>query len=507
MNGWLLTKLPGKGERTMEAKEAVKDEVKEEVKEDGPTKGGATNVLKEVCPYLDTVNRAVLDFDFEKACCVTGHNFNIYACLVCGRYYQGRSCGTKAYLHSLEEDHHVFLNLQTGLFYCLPDNYEVVDASLGDILRLLDPPFAEETIAKLDTEAHFVRGIDGGDYLPGVVGLTGGLSALNAVIQSLVRIPPLRNFFLRPANYAKRRSALVQQFGLLTRKIWSRHLFRPHVSPHELLQTVSRTSSGRFAVGRSTDALDLLAWMLNELHRGLGGTQAKGSSVVHRIFQGDVFVRHHVRLRKRKAKASDADRLEPGAAGPQPEEDAAPAADEPEGWRVEEKTMPFFFLAVDVPPMPLFRDAVDANAIPQVPLAECLAKYGGEAFQELMNGDRRQFRVRRPAPYLIIHINRFFKNTQQVLEKNFTVVNCPVRGLDLSPYVDPAFAKGGLVYDLVSSIVHEGKPDTGTYKTLVHFAANGTWYEMHDLGVRQIHAQVIGVSESYVQIYRRRQDT
>jgi hypothetical protein len=41
------------------------------------------------CPYLDTVNRNVLDFDMEKLCSVTLVNRNIYACLVCGKFLQG----------------------------------------------------------------------------------------------------------------------------------------------------------------------------------------------------------------------------------------------------------------------------------------------------------------------------------------------------------------------------------------------------------------------------------
>lgn len=32
----------------------------------------------------------MLDFDFEKVCSVSLSNLNVYACLVCGKYYQGR---------------------------------------------------------------------------------------------------------------------------------------------------------------------------------------------------------------------------------------------------------------------------------------------------------------------------------------------------------------------------------------------------------------------------------
>jgi U4/U6.U5 tri-snRNP-associated protein 2 len=83
------------------------------------------------CPYLDTINRNVLDFDFEKLCSISLSKINVYACLVCGKYFQGRGIGTFAHTHSVAVDHHVFLNLNTLKFYCLPDNYEILDSSLG----------------------------------------------------------------------------------------------------------------------------------------------------------------------------------------------------------------------------------------------------------------------------------------------------------------------------------------------------------------------------------------
>lgn len=85
------------------------------------------------CPYLDTINRNVLDFDFEKLCSITLSNNNVYACLVCGKYFQGRGMKSHAYTHSVQMSHHVYINLNTLKFYCLPDNYQVIDSSLDDI--------------------------------------------------------------------------------------------------------------------------------------------------------------------------------------------------------------------------------------------------------------------------------------------------------------------------------------------------------------------------------------
>ena len=84
---------------------------------------------------------------------------------------QGRGTNTHAHTHSVDENHHVFLNLETHRFYCLPDNYEIVDGSLEDITYLLNPLFQEDAIAKLDTNASMVRAYNGLTYYPGFVGL------------------------------------------------------------------------------------------------------------------------------------------------------------------------------------------------------------------------------------------------------------------------------------------------------------------------------------------------
>ena len=42
---------------------------------------------------------------------------------------------------------------------------------------------------------------------------------------------------------------------------------------------------------------------------------------------------------------------------------------------------PFLFLAVDLPPPPLFQDAVEKNIIPQVNIHSILAKYDGTTTQ------------------------------------------------------------------------------------------------------------------------------
>jgi U4/U6.U5 tri-snRNP-associated protein 2 len=55
-----------------------------------------------------------------QVCSISLSNMNVYACLVCGKYFQGRGKNTYAYTHSVQASHHVFMNLHNGKIYCLP---------------------------------------------------------------------------------------------------------------------------------------------------------------------------------------------------------------------------------------------------------------------------------------------------------------------------------------------------------------------------------------------------
>lgn len=65
----------------------------------------------------------------------------------------------------------MYLNLETKKFYCLPDNYEIIDPSLADIVYVLDPTFSQEMIRQTENRDKEVRAFCGTMYSPGVVGL------------------------------------------------------------------------------------------------------------------------------------------------------------------------------------------------------------------------------------------------------------------------------------------------------------------------------------------------
>ena len=323
--------------------------------------------------YLDTINRSVLDFDFEKLCSVTLSNINVYACLVCGKYFQGRGPKSHAYFHALEAGHHVYVNMQTKKVYVLPEGYEVKSKSLEDIKFVVDPRLSKDEVIRLDRQIKDAWDLSGKKYRPGkedhivsyfafpLMRCTGfvGMNNIkendyfNVVIQALAHIPPLRNFLMLEALSQK--PEILQRFSVLIRKIWNTRAFKSHVSPHELLQQISRQSGKRFDLLHQSDPVDFLSWFLNNLHLALGGSKTKpGTSIIHKVFQGKL----KVESQKITAKADAGDRL-------RFEEAAVVLVD----------TNRFLMLTLDLPAAPLFQDELDKNIIPQVKLALRLERF------------------------------------------------------------------------------------------------------------------------------------
>lgn len=373
--------------------------------------------------YLDTINRTILDFDFEKLCSVSLSNINVYACLVCGKYYQGRGPKSHAYFHALEIGHHVFVNMETKKVYVLPEGYEVKNKSLEDIKYVVDPTFTEEDVKRLDREAKESTDLSNKRYRPGFVGMNNikANDYLNVIIQTLAHVSPLRNFFLLhpfPPNSPQ----LPLRSSTLIRKLWNPRAFRSHVSPHELLQEITLRSSKRFTLTTQSDPVDFLSWFLNTLHLSLGGsksTSKSSSSIIHRTFRGLLRMESQA-ITARSDTLGDRLRFE-------------------ESSNISTTLTPYMILTLDLPPVPLFRDSIDPtrNIIPQVSLTTLLQKYSG-----LQATEKRAHRIRHRLlhplpPYLMFHVKRFTAN-KFVNERNHTIVTFPgPRGLDMSPYVEP----------------------------------------------------------------------
>lgn len=497
-----------------------------------------------MCPYLDTINRKVLDFDLERVCSVTLNDFNVYSCLVCGGYYQGRGKGTQAYLHALEVDHHVFINLTSGGIYCLPDNYKVNEVSLSDIQFNLDPAFDGAALRRLDGEGEYCHALDGTDYLIGFMGLNNinKTDWFNVCAQALVHVPMLRDYFLIRSNYEdvavaagrknpRARPRLVRALGAFTRKLWNPRGFKGHVSPHQMLNAVVTASGKQFNIGEKTDPIQFLAWFLNTMHMSLGGTRRRKSSIISRAFQGAVDITTDAVVRKEKRVVA------PGK------------VEIKEEIRSETNRKPFLYLSLDLPRSPLFKDGVESNFIPQVPLFELLNKFDGKTVDTVKAGVKRRFRLAKLPRYLIVHYKRFTMNNW-FKEKNPTLVNFPLYNLNMEPYLatpprpaadelntmtvkqlravmekrkvdargcltrsdlveainshfDKAVSGRATRYDLICNVCHDGSAKEGSYKAYVLHRGMGKWFLFEDLDIKtsETMAQQVAQSECYIQVY------
>ncbi|KJA28603.1 hypothetical protein HYPSUDRAFT_34041 [Hypholoma sublateritium FD-334 SS-4] len=449
--------------------------------------------------YLDTISRTILDFDFEKVCSVSLSNINIYGCLVCGKYFQGRGRSSYAYAHSIHEDHHVFINLETTKVYVLPDGYPVSDPSLEDISYVLTPTFTQNSIANLSSPSHLSRlsyDLNHKPYLSGYVGLNNikRNDHMNVIIHALVHVPPLRDYLLL-SNFRGKESELLKRFAGLSKKIWNPRLFKSQVSPHEFLQEVNRASAGKFRLEEQGDPVDFLGWLLNRLHKDLGGSKKKDSSIIFHTFQGEVRVETQQVLVR-----------------PDSGENEKPKFDIDRDSRTS--VSPFLFLAVDLPPPPLFQDSVEKNIIPQVSIHSVLSKYDGKTAQESA-GHLRRYKCQQLPPYLILHFKRFTKNAF-VEEKNPTIINFPLRGLDLKEYVDAPPDNRSTLYDLIANVTHESVAGTTRDKEntvwKAHLRAGGgggdneKWFMIQDLIVEETRKEMIFLGETILQIWERRKD-
>ncbi|KAI9230964.1 MAG: spindle pole body protein [Piptocephalis tieghemiana] len=478
--------------------EVVHDSVREEEEEEEEEEVINPDAVQPTTLYLDTVDRTRLDFDFEKLCSVSLSNVNVYACLVCGKYFQGRGKSSHAYFHSLDASHYIFINLETLKVYCLPDGHEIQDPSLDDIKYVLAPSFTPDLVRRLSSpDLPPSYDLQRKPYYPGYIGLNNikKNDDINVILQCLAHVNPLRDWLLL-ADLDKL-PRLEKRLAELLRKMWNAKAFKGQVSPHELIQEVSSVSQRRFVLGQLADPAEVLVWLLNRLHRDLGGSRRPRSSKVAQIFQGEMLVESQEIPPVQLLSRSDQDQNEM--------EGIVDASRHMDPTReIKQTKSHFFLLTLDLPPTPLFQDEQEKNIIPQVALSALMAKYDGTSPVET-HGTLRRYKILHPPPYLIVHIRRF-KKTGWSKEKNPTIVTFPLSQVPLFPYGE----KGEKIaqYDLIATISHEGSnedAEEGAYRVHVR-RGEEQWLLLQDLYVEECVPQMIFLSESYLQVWKRRED-
>ncbi|KYQ92771.1 SAP DNA-binding domain-containing protein [Tieghemostelium lacteum] len=491
----------------VELEHKKKDDNEEEEEEDDDDDGDITNqrvkkklhLQRKDCPYLDTVNRNLIDFDFEKVCSVSFNNHNVYMCLVCGKSFQGKSQDSYANLHCLQSNHHVFINLHNQKIYCLPDDYEVIDSSLDDIKYLLNPTYSKEQIQKLDENSKYSRALDGTQYLSGMVGLNviKNNSYFNVCIQLLSKVPMLRNYFIDNTLSTKvqlSKSPLSQSLSELLRKVWNYRNFKSQVSPLEMMQVVQNISNRKFVIGENSDPLDLLQWLLNQCHQELGGTKDINSSIIYQTFAGEIQLTSKILLNKESNNNSKEQTL-----SEQQQKDS-------KKFKITKTKQPFLFLSLDLPPKPVFKDEKDKSILPQVSLFTLLEKYSGRE-NTMLNGDIKSYKILKLPEYLIFVIKRFSENNFH-WQKEPTIVNFPLKNLDLSEYLNIEQKETYNLHSLIkhesnSLVRYEGEPDDSKYSIYINHKATDKWFEFQDLVVKKTMTQLINVSECYLLVYEK----
>eukprot|EP00871_Galdieria_phlegrea_P000926 jgi/Galph1/1834/GphlegSOOS_G514.1 len=435
------------------------------------------------CPYMDTIDRTVLDFDYEKLCSVTLERHNVYACLVCGKYFQGRGPKTPAFLHAVDYDHHLFIHLETEKVYCLPENYQVNDPTLEDIRATLNPRFDESQVNELDSKVVKFRTVEGKTRLQGVLGMSNLYTTdyINVILQALVRITPLRNFFLLYCMQKPQATEfpLLASFTEFVRKFWNPRPFRSQLSPHELVQQVVKQSKRRFQILEQGNPVEFLAWLLHSLEEDL--FHASKKKIILPIFQGEMQVDTYTSQNERSDTLTKKD----------------------------SKRSKFLYLTLQPPPMPLFKDSLERNIIPQVSLYSLLEQLLKKDFHhDVKTGNFHGYRLLK-LPYCLIFVIKRFAKSNFILEKNISIVHFPVKHLDMSDYLlvdEGQEKKQGPFYDLTAVVVHEGDATKGSYRSYVRHKASDSWYEIQDLTVTDALPQLVSLSEAYILFYEQQQE-
>lgn len=219
---------------------------------------------------------------------------------------------------------------------------------------------------------------------------------MNVIIHALLHIPPLRDYLLlSDFGPQGKQTELLKRFAGLAKKVWNPRLFKSQVSPHEFLQEVNRASGGKFRLEAQGDPVEFLGWLLNKLHKDMGGTKKRTSSMYSFLYEmthsncviGIIFSTFQGELRVETQQVL----VRPDAG-----ENERPKFDIDRGQILREcifysrltrmsdiksNVSPFLFLAVDLPPPPLFQDSIEKNIIPQVSIASVLSKYDGVSTQ------------------------------------------------------------------------------------------------------------------------------
>ncbi|ORY87617.1 hypothetical protein BCR37DRAFT_375478 [Protomyces lactucae-debilis] len=452
--------------------------------------------------YLETVHRELLEPDAARLCSVTLADTNVYACLSCGEYLQGRGKATPAYAHSLDTDHRLFLRTTDSVIYVLPEGSLCKSLLLHDIKQAYNPFYSQTDLNGLDTlELHETRpGIYHG---PGLIPIhkLGRDGALNAIFHALSHVRILRSKLLQLPNdrdYYAGLPPLLQELSLLFRKLWRRGL-RNHVSAVQAAARMSHTSLGVFAQEKKLVPALVLAFLLDTLHRQLGGSRTKPApismdtadekielprcakhTIISTGMQGVLLIQT-----QKIQELTDAQ---------------APQLRFRDDPNAEATLVPYKILALTLPPIPVFAGG-DPGAVSAqlcVTLTTLLERYSGNQFEQLGNTRRRYKLLFLPEKTLIFSIQR---TVEGEAHRNRVIVQLPIT-IDMSPLlVKP---QGPALFDLFTVIMQDPLTDDWFAYTKRMVGTQARWFKVcAGMEARQVPASELFVGEANIAFYER----
>jgi ubiquitin C-terminal hydrolase len=162
---------------------------------------------------------------------------------------------------------------------------------------------------------------------------------------------------------------------------------------------------------------------------------------------------------------------------------------------------PFFMLNLPIP-------ALDATRTPT--LLDCMEAY---TLPEHLTGDNQWYNDKTKEKQDVLKRILFFnlpkvliidlKRFDNRMRKNNVLVDFPLDGLDLSPYVI-GYKKEHFVYELYGVCNHMGNAFGGHYTAFVK-NANGKWYHFNDTRVQEVpDASKVITNQAYCFFYRKK---
>ncbi|CCF56479.1 hypothetical protein KAFR_0B01800 [Kazachstania africana CBS 2517] len=408
--------------------------------------------------YIDQINVKKLDFDQNKVCSVTLSPINVYCCLQCGKFFQGRGIQSPAFQHSIDESSHkLLINLNTTSIYILPDNKEILKDSTDPLVRkirfAINPQYTREDIVQLSQRVsnHYVCGFIGinnnnSDFVNSRIatGKSIEIDHINSALLMFSHIFPVRDHLLLLDHKDTKINELSRKISLIVKKIWSPNLIsKYHISTIEVITYLMIHEPHLF---KNHNPKLMLTWLLNYLTK----KDKDIGSVLKKNLQGTIEMRS--------------------------------------------KHINFWHLTVSLPPITVFKDGNNVNKFPQVKLETLI--------NNKFLSNNAEYKLEKLPNYLIISIDRSENDSTlkfPIKDRNQTMVEFSLQ-LTLSG------DKYRLICNLINKVKKSSridKDDENRWLTQLYNEKMDKWYEIDGVNVLSKDSELLFLNETYIQIWEK----